>query len=114
MFGLVNVNVDQVSGILNSISASKATGLDELPARYIKDGSSIIVKPLTHIVFLSITTGKVARVVPLYKKKSKTTVENYRPISVLSIISNVFERVMLWYTVDTLQEPVSWHVSFQE
>ena len=33
MFGLVSVTVDQISSILNSISASKVTGLDELPAR---------------------------------------------------------------------------------
>ena len=89
MFGLVSVTVDQVSSILNSISASKARGLDELPTRFIKDGSSVIAKPLTHIVNLSITTGnipddlKAARVVPLYKKKGKTNFENYRPISVL-------------------------------
>ena len=44
MFGLVCVTVDQVSSILNSISASKATGLDELPARFIKNGSSDIAK----------------------------------------------------------------------
>ena len=92
--------MDQVSSILNSIIASKATGLDELPARFIKDGSSVIAKPLTHIVNVSITTGtipddlKVARVVPLYKNKSKTNVENYRPISVLRIISKIFERVV--------------------
>ena len=49
---------------------------------------------------LSITTGnipdnlKVARVVPLYKKKSKTNIENYRPIYMLSIISKVFEKVV--------------------
>ena len=91
MFGLVSVTMDQVSSILNSIIASKATGLDELPARFIKDGSSVIAKPLTHIVNLPITTGnipddlKVARVVPLHKKKSKTNVENYRPIYVLNI-----------------------------
>ena len=73
MFGLVSVTVEQVSSILNSIIASKATGYDELPARLIKDGSSVIAKPLTHIVNLTITTGnipddlKVAKVVSLYK-----------------------------------------------
>ena len=47
MFGLVNVTVDQVSSILNSFIACKATGLDVHPARLIKDGSSVIAKPLT-------------------------------------------------------------------
>ena len=60
----------------------------------------IISKPLTHIVNISIQTGnipddlKMARVIPLYKKKSKTDAGNYRPVSVLSIISKVFERVV--------------------
>ena len=56
MFGLVSITVDQVPSILNSISASKAISLDALPASLIKDGSSVIAKPLTHIVNLSITT----------------------------------------------------------
>ena len=54
----------------------------------------------SYIVNLSITTGnipddlKAARIVPLYIKKGKTSVENYIPISVLSIISKVFEKVV--------------------
>ena len=45
----------QVSKILHSMSSSKATGLDEIPAKYLKDGSSVISKLLTHIMNLSIT-----------------------------------------------------------
>ena len=37
---------------------------------------------------------KSARVVPLFKKNDKTEVGNYRPVSVLNIISKVFERVV--------------------
>ena len=94
MFRLGNVTVGQVSKILHSMSSSKATGLDEIPAKYLKDGSSVISKLLTHIINLSITTGsipddlKMVRIVPLYKKNSETHVGNYRPISVLSVISN--------------------------
>ena len=53
--------------------------------RFLKDVSSVIAKPPTNIVNLSITTGnirndlKVARVVPMCKKKSKTNVENGVP-----------------------------------
>ena len=87
--------MEQISSILNSISASKDTGLDELPARFIKVGSSVITKPL---IYVSITAGnipnyfKVTWVVPLYKKMNKTNVANYKPISVLSIIYKVFEK----------------------
>ena len=84
MFSLANVTIGQVSKILHSMSSSTATGLDEIPAKYIKDGSSVISKPLTHIINLPITTLsipddlKMARSVPLYKKNSKAHVWNYR------------------------------------
>ena len=110
MFSLGNVTVGQVSKILHSMSSSKATGLDEIPAKYLNDGSSVISKLLTHIINLSITTGsipddlKMARIVPLYKKNSKTHVGNYRLISVLSVISKVFEKVVFMQLSDYLSE----------
>ena len=51
-----------MSKILHNTSSSKATGLDEIPAKYLKDGSSVISKLLTHIINLSITTGSTRRV----------------------------------------------------
>ena len=46
----------------------------------------------------------MARIVPLYKKNSKTNVGNYRPISVLSVISKVFEKVVFMQLSDYLSE----------
>ena len=105
IFGLVNVTVKDMSNILNSISASKATGLDELPAILIKQDSSVVAKPFTHIVNLSITTGyipddlKVARVVPLYKK---VTYNNYTPIPMLNIRLNSVRKTLFTQLNDFL------------
>ena len=110
MLSLANVTIGQVSKILLSTSSSKATCLDEIPAKYLKYGSSVIYKLLTHIINLSINTGripddlKMARIVPLYKKNSKTHLRNYRPISVLSVISKVFEKVVFMQLKDNLPE----------
>ena len=97
-FRLNVVSEDEICKIVNSIGANKATGLDSLPSRFIKDSCDAIISPLTHIVNLSLCSGKVpcdlkeARVVPLYKKKDKTDTGNYRPVSILSIISKVLEK----------------------
>ena len=56
---------------------------------------------MRHVLNLSLIQGivpddlKSARVVPIFKKNDKTEVGNYHPVSILSIISTVFERVVL-------------------
>ena len=47
---------------------------------------------------------KSARVIPLYKKNDKTEVGNYRPVSILSIISKIFERVVYDQVVGYLDD----------
>ena len=89
---LEKITEEQLNIILINMSTDKATGLDNLPARFIKDGASEILTILTYLVNLSITSGvvptvlKSARVVPLHKNKNKTSTGNYRPISILSVI----------------------------
>ena len=66
---------------------------------------------VAHIINLSIMSGaisddlKMARVVPIYKKNSKNDASNYRPVSVLSIISTVFERII--YNQLNVHRPVT-------
>ena len=52
--GIVSVTVEEISSILNSISASKATCLNELHAIFIKDGSFVIAKSLTLQTYLQL------------------------------------------------------------
>lgn len=74
---------------MNSLSPKKATGLDGIPSRFVKDSAAIIANPLCHIINLSIIQSvvqddlKLARVVPLFKKNDKTEVGNCRPVSIL-------------------------------
>ena len=76
-FKFTSVNQKQVKKLLRGMSSSKAMGIDEISARLLRDGAVEISKPITHIINLSISSGKVpsefkvARVVPLHKKKSK-------------------------------------------
>ena len=95
-FSIVSEN--KVLKYLNSLCIYKATGLDGIHSRFVRDGALIIAFLQTHVINLSLIQGvvpddlKSARVVPLFKKNDNTEVGNYRPVSILTLISKVFER----------------------
>ena len=84
--------LEVISEILN-LKASKSTGIDNIPAKALKIGPSIIT-----IFNTSLKTGifvdewKMAWVLPIYKSDDKRKCENYRPISILPIISKISKR----------------------
>ena len=70
----------------------KSTGLDKISTKLVKQAETIF-EPLAYINNLSLETGifpddwKLSKVTPIYKTGDKTLCENYRPISVISIIA---------------------------
>ena len=97
-FSIPLVTTDYVEGQLRLLDTGKSTGTDGISARFLKLSASIIAPVLAKIYNYSIKTCifpqvfKTAKVVPIYKKGSKNDKNNYRPISILPIISLIFER----------------------
>ena len=95
---LTPVKEDYIYKELKTLNSYKSTGIDNIPARFIRDGAKPLAKPITYLVNLSISTGivpnelKLAKVKPLYKKNSKKDIGNYRPVSILCIISKILEK----------------------
>ena len=83
-----------------ALNPSKSTGTDSIPSRFKKDAASVFKKPIGHVINLSIEKNvvpedlKAARVVPLFKKNKRSEVGNYRPVSVLSVVSKMLERAV--------------------
>ena len=79
---------------------NSASGWDGFQAIVIKEIKSAIVHPIMHLCNLSFATGvfpkelKLAYVVPLFKSGDDMLFTNYRPVSILPLISKILERLM--------------------
>ena len=99
-FTLSPVSLVFVRRQLLSLNSKKAVGLDGISSRFLKDGVDHIVEPIIHIINMSILTEvvpdgfKSAKVVPLFKKGSRLDAGNYRPVSILPVLSKLLERAV--------------------
>ena len=86
--------------LLNRLNKSKAAGLDKISARLIRECADLICIPIRDIFNQSISQGifpddwKCAKVTPLFKQGDRDDLNNYRPISVISVMAKVFERIV--------------------
>ena len=101
-FSLTPVTEDFIYKELCRLNPSKSTGTGHIPARFVKDAASVLTKPITHIVNVSIENNsvpcelKTARVVPFFKKNKRCEVSNYRPVSVLSVVSKFWKNLSIF------------------
>ena len=91
-----------IEEVRNSVMSLKngAVGYDDISANILKSCSQFVSEPLEYLWNRSLIEGifprelKLANVVPLFKSGDPMLFTNYRPISLLSVISKVFEKVM--------------------
>ena len=99
-FQFVSVTERFVLNQLKCLKRNKATGLDELPPNMLKDCAEGIFKPLTYLINLSLRQCEVpalwkkAKITPVFKAGDTRDPDNYRPISVLPILSKILERTV--------------------
>ena len=99
-FGFNLVDEDHINKIMKSLKNKTLSGHDGISIKLLKYLSPALLKPLTLIINQSLITGlfpeklKIAKVQPLFKKGDEEHIENYRPISLLTSISKVFEKVV--------------------
>ena len=97
-FIMQTILIDFVYQPLQTFKTKKSTGLDGITARLMKDAATEIAWPVTYLVNITIKTGVIpsqwteTRVTTSFKSGKKDNANNYRPISVLPLISKIMER----------------------
>ena len=90
----------EIEQLCLNLKPIKSAGWDGISPRVIKAVAGQLAGPLSRLINLCIREGKypqdfkVARIVPIFKSEDPTQFSNYRPVSVLPVLSQIFERVI--------------------
>ena len=104
------VSPPEIISLISKLKNSNACGEDSISNNLLKKVACLIAEPFCHVINLSLEQGhfptglKKALVKPLFKKGDCKSVENYRPISLLSSISKIFENIVNKYLIDFLMK----------
>ena len=100
MFLLTPITETEVIQVIKVLKKNSSVGLDETPTFLVKQCLCHFIKPLVHIYNVSFHTGtfpdkmKKANIKPLFKKEDRQDIQNYSPISLLSVFSKPLKKLM--------------------
>ena len=100
-FKFSKVSELEVFLLLDGMDKTKSFGLDKIHPFLLQSSAKEIYQPLTFIINLPLKTGvfpeslKIAKVIPIFKQGYRLLCNSYRPISILSALSKIFEKCVL-------------------
>ena len=92
IFEFSNVSEEDIKKMLISLDTSKVTGMDQIPAKFLRDGAELLAFPFRNLINLSIKLStfpdqcKTAKLKPRFKKGARTDPKNYRPVSFFPLV----------------------------
>ena len=106
--GPLVVTPELVAKKIKAMKDNKSPGVDGIPPKLLMETVEQISIPLTRVFNLSLKEGvvpfewKEANIIPLFKKGSRNKSENYRPVSLTSVICKLLERLIKDHMVEFL------------
>lgn len=99
-FTFQKVTTETIMKKIASLNSSKSPGYDDIPVQFLKDGAEEIAPTIACLINNCLassvfpTAEKIAKITPIHKGESKQKIGNYRPISVLTCFSKLFELIV--------------------
>ena len=96
----IETTEEEVYKLLSSLDISKSAGPDGIHPRFLQELKDSLTTPITIIFNKSLqeatvpTDWKSAKVVPIFKKGSRASVGNYRPVSLTSVLCKLLEKII--------------------
>ena len=96
----LEISIQDVFVGLSSLNVGKASGIDNIPPIVIKSCATALCGPIHHLFVQCISQAYIPQewkthyITPIFKSGDKASVKNYRPISLLPILSKVLERIV--------------------
>ncbi len=103
-----NTTPEHIKKIIKNLKPKQSQDAQGISTKMIKFIGNEIAAPLSHIFYLSLTTGefpsklKLCRVIPIFKAGNTLECDNYRPISLLSSVSKIQEKIVAQKLVNHL------------
>ena len=99
-FSFNQVTIDEIDEYLKSLDSTKSTSTNNIPPKQLKVNHDICDNIIMQLVNESIDTCnfpnrlKLADLTPIHENGEKICPKNYRPISILPVLSKIYERIM--------------------
>ena len=106
--GQLIVTPEMIAKKIKKMKDNKSPGVDGIPPKLLKEIVEQISTPLAKLINLSLEEGivpsewKEANIMPLFKKGSRNKPENYRPVSLTSVVCKLLETLIRDHMVEFL------------
>ena len=112
VFKFKEINIKAVQNAILRLKSKRSFGVHGISSYFLKIAAPVISKGLAKVFSTSLSVGsfpggwKISKVAPMFKTGVKPEMGNYKPISVLSTVARVFERLVydqfsyLWNSIN--------------
>lgn len=111
----IEILSSEVFDLLTNLDTNKACGIDNISPKLLRYCASPLLQVICHLFTISLSNSTIPKdwrthnIVPVYKSGEKSSICNYRPISLLCVLSKVLERIVYNYMIDHIEGKLTKH-----